>query len=83
MVMVKDPETGLLEYVKKPQDITVVTDGGPWASHNMPCPVCQDNHAVLNLNEGIFGPCRKCEKEGWEIIKHLSLWQRINNLLRE
>jgi len=48
---------------------SVFTDGGPWAEHNMPCCVHRDEHAVLNLNEGIFVPSDKARKEGWMLIK--------------
>jgi hypothetical protein len=82
MLNYAEPSSDMLDCVKEPNDVLVVTDGGPWAKHNMPCPVCQDNHAVLNMNTGVFGPCRVCEKDGWKITKHLSLWQRFNNLLR-
>lgn len=48
---------------------TVVTDGGPWATHDMPCCIChQTEHAVLNLNEGVFQPSWKAQKKGWKLI---------------
>lgn len=49
--------------------VTVVTDGGPWAKHNMPCPVCAINVAIMNLNEGIFEPCWMCTRDGWQLRK--------------
>lgn len=39
---------------------------GLFATHNMPCAVCQIKHAVLNLNEGTYGPCWKC-RDFWEL----------------
>lgn len=49
----------------------VVNDfgGAPVAEHNMPCPVCGVNHAVLYLNAGIFYPCRQCAREGWTLLR--------------
>lgn len=32
----------------------MVTDGGPWASHNVVCAVCGERGAMLDLNLGIF-----------------------------
>lgn len=49
--------------------IEVITDGGPWATHNYPCPVYQDLHAIINLNSGVFTPSRKAESEGWRLIQ--------------
>jgi len=46
----------------------IVTDGGPWANHNMPCAVCGKAHAVLDLSTAIFHPCRFCAKE-WVLKK--------------
>ena len=46
-------------------EIKVVTDGGPWANHNMPCAVCRDHPAVLNLNCGVMEPCWTCQADGW------------------
>lgn len=45
----------------------VIEDHGMWADHDMACPVCHRKHAVLNMNQGVFGPCERCESYGWEI----------------
>ena len=45
----------------------VVTDGGPWADHNMPCAVCWSRAAVLNLNDGVFEPCWECQRTGFKL----------------
>lgn len=50
-----------------PVDVTLASDGGPWAVHNMPCPVCVDNKAIVHLGPGGFGPCGKCQQQGWEL----------------
>jgi hypothetical protein len=48
---------------------TIITDGGPWAIHNMPCAVCGIKVAVLNLGAGHFEPCWECQRVGWEMRK--------------
>lgn len=54
---------------------TVITDGGPWASHNMPCAVCRKESAVLDLNTGIFHPCFTCQQK-YE-LRELPKWKRM------
>lgn len=45
--------------------IEVNTFGGsPFAEHNMPCAICREKHAVLNLGGGAMEPCWGCQKEG-------------------
>jgi hypothetical protein len=63
--------------------ITIATDGGPWAIHNFPCPICLKRPAILNLNTGVFEPCGVDRAEGWTIIrwKHLR-WERFTRWLR-
>jgi hypothetical protein len=46
----------------------IFTDGGPWAEHDHACSVCHERHSILYLNEGTFLPCRKCQKDGWQLI---------------
>lgn len=52
--------------------ITVYTDGGPWAHHNFPCPICHECVAVLELDGWVFQPCRGCQADGWIIEKRIS-----------
>lgn len=58
----------------------IVTDGGPWAEHNVPCAVCGDNAAVFDLNKGVFMPCDTCKLNGWSLAlvkKHWwQFWRR-------
>lgn len=56
-------------------DVTVITDGGPWATHNMPCPVCNEHKAVANIDGYVFGPCYQCSQEGWR-LKKKRWWQK-------
>lgn len=44
-------------------------DSGMISTHNMPCPVCKINHAVLDLSIGVFDVCIKCKSKGWYIGK--------------
>jgi len=50
-------------------EATIVTDGGPWCSHDMPCAVFSDLHAVYDLNSGIFKPSWNAQAEGWVLVK--------------
>jgi len=57
---------------------TIVTDGGPWANHNMPCAVYdQKEKAVLNLNSGVFQPSWKAQQNGWHLIKVKNKFQKL------
>lgn len=53
----------------KLQKIKIVTDGGPWASHDYPCPVFRDRPAVLNLSKGIFEPSWEAQDKGYHLVK--------------
>lgn len=53
----------------------IVTDGGPWASHNVVCAVCGDRKAILDLSIGVFLPCDTCRSEGW-ILKKRKWYRR-------
>ena len=53
--------------------IEIITDGGPWAVHNMPCAVCGKKHAVIELWSGRFQPCWSCQGKGYKLLK-LPLW---------
>lgn len=63
-------------------EITVDTFGGsPVAEHNMPCAVCRNKHAVLDMNTGKFQPCWGCQKSGWALVKRswLGRWLHRND----
>ena len=64
-------------------EIKVVTDGGPWATHNFPCPVCRENKAILNLNEGVMEPCGRCSGFGWQLVHWKNRrWSKLTRWLR-
>jgi len=44
-------------------------NGSPFCSHNYPCPVYFNLHAVYDMNEGIFKPSWKAQNEGFRLIK--------------
>ena len=46
-----------------------VRDIGPGVVHNMPCSVCWDSKAVLDLNTGMFQPCWTCQSKGYILKK--------------
>ena len=48
---------------------TIITDGGPWAEHDMACGVCRKKPAVMNLNGWTFSPCWSCQRAGWNLYK--------------
>lgn len=52
-----------------PLEVTVVSDGGPWAVHDMPCAVCGEHKAILDLNQGVFQPCAACRHAGWQLVR--------------
>jgi hypothetical protein len=54
----------------------VVTDGGPWALHDVACPVCQERKAVLDLSGGIFQPCWRCQRDGWATVRRRAWFRR-------
>jgi hypothetical protein len=62
--------------------VRIVTDGGPWAIHDMPCPVCQRFKAILVLETGHFGPCSFCAQEGYELVRRSPALRRIRNFWR-
>lgn len=54
----------------KPFKVEIITDGGPWAEHNFPCPVyVQSRSAVYNLNTCVFEPSWTAQKDGWMTIR--------------
>lgn len=62
-----------------PLTVTLVSDGGPWAVHDMPCPVCLDRTAIVDLGGGGFGPCGACVSQGWRLVKGtppMLVWHR-------
>jgi hypothetical protein len=64
--------------------IEIITDGGPWAMHNFPCPVCGVNKAILNLNEGTFEPCGDCIAKNWQLVQwRHKRWSYLTRWLRK
>ena len=47
----------------------IISDGGPWATHDMACAVCHKYKAVIDVGTGVFSPCWKCQEDGWRLDK--------------
>jgi hypothetical protein len=47
---------------------------GPAALHNMPCAVCREKPAVLDLSRGLMEPCWTCQERGWETRRRRWKW---------
>lgn len=59
-------------------EVRAVTDWGPWAQHNFPCPVCKERGARVDLAGWVFSPCDHCTVAGWELrIRHKRWWERL------
>jgi hypothetical protein len=43
--------------------------GAPFATHDMPCAICRDMPAVLDLSTGVMQPCWGCQKNGWRLVR--------------
>jgi hypothetical protein len=52
----------------RPMEPTV-KEYGPLLTHNMPCAVYVEEHAVLNCNSGVFAPSWRAQREGYMLIK--------------
>lgn len=67
----------------KPKDVNVyMHDSGMVCHHDYACPVCSVNHAVLDLTNSIFQPCRNCQKQGWAIGKKVKSKNFIQRLFK-
>lgn len=49
---------------------------GPFAIHDMRCAVEPGEPAVYRLNDGIFYPSWKAQRQGWKLVQAKSLFQR-------
>ena len=63
---------GLIPY---PDDVKVTPvnvymhSSGMTCKHDYSCPVCRDNHAILDLSWGAMAPCWDCQEKGFGLIK--------------
>ena len=53
----------------KAREPTLVTDGGPWAEHDMACPVLSGEKAMYAVGTGVFMPSQKAQDAGWMTIR--------------
>ena len=66
---------------KKP---IIVSDGGPWATHDVPCPIYWESEsAILDMEKGQFHPSWKAQKEGWRLVKFPRWMLRISKFFRD
>lgn len=60
--------------VKTPREPWVQHEG-PIAFHDQRCAVLPGEHAVLDLNSGIFQPSWAAQMQGWQLV-HANTWLR-------
>lgn len=60
----------------KPFKITV-DNHGLFALHNMPCAVYNEESAVYSCATGNFHPSWKAKKEGWELVRAKTKFQKF------
>lgn len=53
---------------------------GAEVKHDYSCPVCRENHAVLDLADMVMQPCNSCRSLGYIILKHKSILARLIGL---
>jgi hypothetical protein len=61
----------------KPYEIKMETDGGPWVSHDYPCPVYSHLNSVYDMDKGIFQPSWVAQERGWHLIKTDTWFKRV------
>lgn len=49
---------------------------GPVMLHNLYCWFCEENPAIYSMNDGIFKPCWKCQKD-FKGYEHKHMVQKI------
>lgn len=57
----------------------IITDGGPWAEHDMACAVCHTSKAVIDVGTGVFQPCWECQNTGYRLVYKKRWWTKISN----
>lgn len=66
-----------------PQTINVWEhDSGLLVSHDQPCIVCHERHAIHESVQkefagslvATFQPCRQCQSLGWRLVKYTGKW---------
>ena len=50
---------------------------GPAATHDMPCCVFREEHAVLNLDDGTFHPSWRAQAKGYRLVKAKTRLQKL------
>ena len=47
-----------------------------WAEHDVACPVCHTNKAILTTWDMVFQPCYECARVGWQTVQKAKRWWR-------
>lgn len=53
--------------MRMPLHTPVVDDHAMFADHDQACAICWSEHAVLEMNPGVFQPCWACQEKGWSL----------------
>lgn len=61
------------DYPREPR----VEIHGPIATHDQRCAVLSGQHAVLDLNRGVFKPSWKAQELGWQLVCADTWWKRL------
>jgi len=61
----------------KPYEIKMETDGGPWVSHDYPCPIYHKLNSVYVMKDGTFQPSWVAQNEGYHLIKADTWFKRL------
>ena len=57
---------------------TIHSDGGPWVTHDMACPVFFENcRAVYDMDRRVFMPSDSARIQGWKLVRVKTSWQRF------
>lgn len=59
-----------------------IANHGFFAFHEFPCPCCQTNRAMLDMNTMVFMPCNECKNNGWKTTRRLPLVEKIKAFLK-
>jgi len=73
---------GLPDYPTdvKPKDVNIwLHDSYMVMTHDYSCPVCREHSAVMDCSTGLMQPCRKCQDNGYRLIKQgkRKWWQKL------
>jgi hypothetical protein len=59
----------------EPHKPTIIQHG-PAATHDQCCAIYHGQSAVYDLNQAVFRPSWKAQREGWQLVYADSWWKR-------